>query len=147
MPYLIDTNVLLRLVARAEPLHPVAVSAIHRLQDRGEELFTTGQNFIELWNVVTRPSAANGLEQAPQVAARMLLKLEAAFPRLDEPWNVYDIWRDLAIRFAITGVKVHDTRLVAVMLANDVADILTFNTRDFRRFHELEVRAHDPRDI
>jgi predicted nucleic acid-binding protein len=40
----------------------------------------------------------------------------------------------LVAQHEIVGVSVHDARLVSVMLANEVNQILTFNERDFRRF-------------
>ena len=106
---------------------------------------TCGQNFIELWNIVTRPVEGNGLGETPDFADRTLSKLEEVFPRLAEPFDVYDIWRDLVVRFKVSGVKVHDTRLVAVMLANNVQGILSFNARDFVRFASLGITALDPK--
>lgn len=41
------------------------------------------------------------------------------------------------------GVKVHDARLVAVMKANGVAQVLTFNVTDFARFAGIEALHPD----
>jgi predicted nucleic acid-binding protein len=38
----------------------------------------------------------------------------------------------------VHGTEVHDARLVSVMLANQIPQILTFNTKDFQRFDEIE---------
>lgn len=113
MAYLVDTNVLLRLVTQADPLHDAALSAINGLEARGEEMHAAGQNFIELWNVATRPLDKNGLGQSLQAADRMLRKLEPAFPRLPESPDVYRLWHDLVVRFEVSGTQVHDARLVA----------------------------------
>jgi predicted nucleic acid-binding protein len=146
LAFLVDTNVLLRLVASADPLHETATASIQTLEEGNEEFDASGQNFIELWNVATRPADKNGLGLTPEAADRMLRKLEPAFPRLDEPADVYGMWRNLVVRFGVSGVQVHDARLVAVMLTNDVSDILTFNAQDFQRYAELGIRALDPRD-
>ncbi|MCG8455336.1 MAG: type II toxin-antitoxin system VapC family toxin [Holophagales bacterium] len=147
MAYLVDTNVLLRLVAEADPRHLQALSAIDVIEERDEPLFTSSQNFIELWNVATRPVDRNGLGQTPQVAQRILSTLEASFPRLGDSDRIYEIWRGLVVRFGVSGVKVHDTRLVAVMLAHDIRRLLTFDTKDFERFSELGIEAVSPTSL
>ena len=144
MTLLVDTNVLLRLVSQADPLHETALGAIDTLEDRGEKLFVSAQNFVELWNVATRPPGRNGLGLTPPSADRLLRRLEPAFPRLAESEDIYQQWRKLVVRFEVSGVQVHDARLVAVMLANDIATILTFNTRDFQRYVQIGIQAVDP---
>jgi predicted nucleic acid-binding protein len=111
------------------------------------DLYAASQNFVELWNVATRPVESNGLGQTTAVADQLLRSFEQAFTRLPEPAGVYDRWRELVVRFEISGVKVHDARLVALMLANDVVRILTFNTADFRRYEALGIQAVEPREV
>lgn len=55
MPFLVDTNVLLRSIDPAHPMNPVAVRALMTLRTQGEPLCITPQNLIEFWNVYTRP--------------------------------------------------------------------------------------------
>jgi hypothetical protein len=43
-------------------------------------------------------------------------------------------------RRPVTGGEVFDLQLVAVMLANDVKRVYTFNTSDFDAFTELTVQ-------
>ncbi len=112
-----------------------------------ENLYAASQNFIELWNVTTRPLENNGLGQTTTVADQMLRSFEQAFSRLPEPAETYDRWRDLVVRFGVSGVKVHDARLVALMLANDIIRILTFNAADFRRYEVLGIRAVEPGEV
>lgn len=142
MAYLVDTNVLVRLAVPADPRHLSARRAVEALEEEG--LYVAGQNFIELWNVITRPVENNGLGQTTKVADQVLRRFEQAFSRLPEPGEIYDRWRELVVRFGVSGVKVHDARLVALMLANDVVRVLTFNTADFRRYEALGIRALDP---
>jgi predicted nucleic acid-binding protein len=142
---LVDTNILVRLAVPSDPYHLSARHAIEALQE--EELYTASQNYIELWNVATRPVEQNGLGQTTAVADQLLRSFEQAFLRLPEPTDVYDRWRQLVVRFEISGVKVHDARLVALMLANDIVRILTFNAADFRRYGVLGIRAIKPEAI
>jgi predicted nucleic acid-binding protein len=76
-----------------------------------------------------------------------LRRIEQAFLYLPDTPEVYEIWRDLVVRFGVSGVKVHDARLVALMLANNMRRILTFNANDFGRFEELGISAIDPGQI
>ena len=105
------------------------------------------QNLMEFWNVATRPVENNGLGQTTPAADKILRRLEEAFPRLPDTPEVYDIWRDLVVRFGVSGVKVHDARLVAFMLANGMKRILTFNANDFLRYEKLGISAIDPGQI
>ena len=142
MPCLVDTNVLVRLAVPTDPRHLSAYRAVQRLE--GEGLCTSSQNFVEFWNVATRPVENNGLGQTTAAADHVLRNLEQAFSRLPEPSDIYPRWRELVVRFGVSGVKVHDARLVALMLANDVVRILTFNLSDFRRYEGLGIQPIDP---
>lgn len=51
------------------------------------------------------------------------------------------------MRFSVSGVKVHDARLVALLLANSMERILTFNVSDFRRYKDLGISTIDPGQI
>jgi predicted nucleic acid-binding protein len=56
----------------------------------------------------------------------------------DDP-AVHLVWRKLLVAHAISGVQVHDARLVAAMHVHGVKRILTFNARDFARFGDIEA--------
>jgi len=62
MPYLIDTNILLRSVDLSHPMNSDAVNAINKLLGQGETLHIVPQNLIEFWNVYTRPIERNASE-------------------------------------------------------------------------------------
>jgi len=47
--------------------------------------------------------------------------------------------RRLLVDHAISGVQVHDARLVAAMQVHGVFRILTFNTKDFKRFSGIQA--------
>lgn len=145
MACLVDTNILVRLAVPADPRHLSARRAVEALAEEG--LYAASQNFIEFWNVTTRPVENNGLGRTTIATDQVLRSFEQAFARLPEPADLYDRWRELVVRFGVSGVKVHDARLVALMLANDVTRVLTFNTDDFRRYEVLGIRAIDPEEV
>jgi predicted nucleic acid-binding protein len=135
MAVLVDTGVLLRSFVRAEPKCAAIRSSFRELRQRGEELVTTVQNIAEFSNVSTRPTTARGGYGLP--ASKLDLRIafiERLCRRLYESEESYAIWRRLIAAHGITGIAVHDTRLVSIMLANNVHQVLTLNDRDFLRF-------------
>jgi predicted nucleic acid-binding protein len=137
--YLVDTNVLLRFAERVHPLHPTVRLAVRRLRANGHQLRATAQNFVEFWNVATRPAQRNGFGLTPSDADRLLRLLERLFLLLPDAPGVYPEWRRLAVSFGISGVQVHDARLVAAMAVHGVTHILTFNTVDFARYAAIGI--------
>jgi hypothetical protein len=49
--------------------------------------------------------------------------------------------------FSVSGVQVHDARLVAAMKLNSVTHILTFNATDFTRYATEGIVAVDPTTV
>lgn len=147
MNYLVDTNILLRFVDRAHAQHALVRAAIRKLRASGNSLRATPQNFVEFWNVATRPATRNGFGLTAQEAARRLGILERLFPLLPDNPAVYPEWRRLVITFNVGGVQVHDARLVAAMKVAGMTHILTFNTADFSRFSIEGIIAIDPASV
>jgi predicted nucleic acid-binding protein len=142
--YLVDTNVLLRFADRAHPLHPRVRAAVRTLRAEGHSLRATPQNCVEFWNVATRPADKNGLGLVPAEADRLLRLVERLFPVLPDVPAVYRQWRQLVVLFDVSGVQVHDARLVAAMTVHSVTHILTLNGTDFIRYRVLGIVAVDP---
>lgn len=147
MLYLVDTNVLLRLADRTHPIHPSIRAAMRKLRDDEHQLQITSQNCVEFWNVATRPSNRNGFGLSPNSAHQMLRLVERLFPLLPDIPTIYTEWRRLVLAFNVSGVQVHDARLVAAMKAHRVTHILTLNTTDFVRYGSEGMVAVDPTSI
>jgi hypothetical protein len=92
----------------------------------GAVLHYTLQNAAEFWNVFTRPPERNGLGLTPAAATREL--------------------RQLITKHNVSGVKVHDARLVASMLAHRIPQLLTLNCADFERYAN-HIRVVHPNEI
>ncbi len=144
---LVDTNVLLRFSDRTDPRHTIARIAARKLRADGHHLKTTPQNFTEFWNAATRPQERNGFGMRPEDADRLLCIAERIFPLLPDSPAIYPEWRRLVVSFGVSGVKVHDARLVASMIVYDVKHILTFNTSDFSRYASEGIVSVDPMTI
>ncbi len=134
MIYLVDTNVLLRFSRQDDPSYQIVQNAVHKLELEGHELRTTSQNFAEFWNVSTRTIDQNGFGNTTSETDQFLQELELVFPLLPDSPKAYPKWRRLVVDYEVSGVKVHDARLVAAMISHEVTHILTFNTEDFTRY-------------
>ncbi|MDJ0903172.1 MAG: type II toxin-antitoxin system VapC family toxin [Xenococcus sp. MO_188.B8] len=142
MSYLLDTNILLRSIDLKHPMNAVTVTAIEHLISADEELIIAPQNLIELWNVMTRPVAKNGLGKTQSEAKVETEKFTTTFTLLPDLPEIYPTWSQLATDYQVQGINVHDTRLVAFMLVHNISHILTFNTKDFRRFNQEITSVH-----
>jgi len=139
MDHLVDTNVLLRSVQHHSPSYREARSAVVTLLRRGERLCIFPQNVVEFWSVATRPAQNNGLGLSLAQADWYVSRLEAILTLLNETPNIYREWRDLVRTHSITGVHVHDARLVAAMNVYAITSILTFDVDDFKRYPGIRV--------
>jgi len=137
MSYLVDTNVLLRLVQKNHPMRTDARRALVTLRKQGEELSITPQNIIEFWAVATRPLDKNGLGLTIDEATRETRKLKRIFKMRPDSPSIFTEWEQLVAQFQVMGKQSHDTRLVGVMKAYGISHILTFNTSDFKRFTDI----------
>lgn len=147
MRYLVDTNVLLRYAYSLDPQHPVIRTALESLRDDGHDLQAAVQNYVELWNVSTRPANRNGLGQSIEDANATLQRMENVFPLLPSLPTAFTIWRQLVVKYSVSGVQVHDAHLVATMLAHGVTHILTLNVTDFLRYEPEGITIVDPKTI
>lgn len=147
MKYLVDTNVLLRLVQRSHAHHDAARRAVLRLRREQHSLFVAAQNCVEFWNVATRPAERNGLGLTISQTDKHLRIIERLFPILPESATLYPEWRRLVVQFGVSGVQVHDARLVAAIKTEQVTHLLTFNTQDFLRYADDGIVAVDPRRV
>jgi predicted nucleic acid-binding protein len=133
----VDTNILLRMTRRSDPQHQLVHSALTQLVNQGTTLHYTHQNIAELWNVMTRPVSRNGLGLTVSEAETEVRAIERGMTLLPDSEAVYREWRNIILRYAVSGVQVHDARLAAAMYVHRVAHILTLNVTDFDRFSNL----------
>jgi predicted nucleic acid-binding protein len=141
MRVLVDTGVLLRAFDRSDPEQQRLIfRALRRFWSDNDELVTTAQNIAEFWNVSTRPASARGGYGLPvSVVERRVQVIERFGTVLPFPAGAYQEWRRLVVAYQITGVAVHDARIVATMRDANITHILTMNTADFRRYPGLTV--------
>lgn len=143
--WLVDTNVLIRSVQPLDPAYMLITTALSQLAHSRAALYYTSQNIGEFWNALTRPISRNGFGLTPEEANRKAEQVEAQLQLLPDSIQVHREWRQMLVDYGISGVQVHDARLVAAMRVHGVKRILTFNAKDFRRF--LDIEAVLPQDV
>jgi predicted nucleic acid-binding protein len=129
--YLLDTNVVVRLMEPSAPEHTVVSNAIRKLIREGHMLFLAPQVLTELWVVATRPAEANGFGWSPSKAADVVARVRSRFATLDDGPAAFERWLALVQSAEVCGKRAHDARIAAVMLSHDVTCVLTLNTADF----------------
>jgi predicted nucleic acid-binding protein len=139
MGVLLDSNILLRWLVAEQADGKIVGAAVGRLILSKAPLFYTSQNIGEFWNTLTRPVNRNGFGLSPQEADSRARSIESRLKLLPDSSAVHWEWRRLLVRYRVCGVQVHDARLVASMHIHGVKRILTFNTKDFARFDEIEA--------
>jgi predicted nucleic acid-binding protein len=143
--YLLDTNILLRLIEKTSPQHPMVLQALTQIATKNDSSFIVMQSITELWAVATRPIAANGLGYT---TARVRTEVDGLLQRFDllpENELIFEVWLELVTVNNVQGKPTHDARLVAAMMTHGIENILTINTADFKRF--TQVNAVHPLEV
>lgn len=144
-PDLVDSNVLLRWVKPDHRDYPAIVSATDAILRRNGILCYTSQNVGEFWNACTRPVDRNGYGLSLQKTDRLAKTFEEKLRFLPDSIAIHEEWRRALVSHSVSGVQVHDARLVAAMRVHAVKRILTFNDKDFARYTDIE--AVHPRSV
>jgi predicted nucleic acid-binding protein len=143
--WLIDTNVLLRIQDEEPQCSEEALEAVARIAEGGGTACVTPQVLVEFWCAATRPTDVNGLGWDIEAASESMNKILGKYALLEDSPAVFDQWLPLVRNHQRKGKQVHDARLVAVMKAHGVENLLTFNVEDFAAYDEIKT-VH-PRDV
>ncbi len=143
--YLVDTNILLRLVQPDSPQYGTIRECTDHLWTREAELFYTSQNLTEFWNVCTRPADRNGFGFSIAETDERAALIEAKFTLAADNEATHQEWRRIVVAMEVSGIQVHDARLVAAMHVHGIENLLTLNVKDFRRFRGIAVLS--PEDV
>jgi predicted nucleic acid-binding protein len=133
MATLVDTGILLRAFDANFPDYRAIRNALRKALDEGVRLVVTVQNIAEFWNATTRPLEARGGQGlSPERAKRRIAIIERACEVVSEDSDSYGQWKRLVDEYGVSGVSVHDARLVSVMLRMGIKRILTLNETHFK---------------
>ena len=129
--YLLDTNVILRASDPASETFSLAAESVFLLLTENHECFLTAQVLIEFWVVATRPIEVNGLGWTAERTRQQIDLLTSELSLLPEKPEIFTYWLELVTAHNIKGKRTHDLRLLAVMKAHQISNLLTFNPEDF----------------
>lgn len=138
MRLLVDTNILLRVVAGDDPQHRLVSEFIdsHLLTD---DLFVAPQCLYELWTVITRPLSVNGFGLSVAEAFVAVDKLVDMLDLLEDPASLVKRWLEVCRLYDVKGRPAHDARLVAFALEHQIQAIVTLNSQDFATYRDIQV--------
>jgi predicted nucleic acid-binding protein len=126
--FFLDTNILIYYLSPLSPFYPATKQTLRRLIASGSMFFIAPQTLYEFWVMATRPEVNGGLGFPPEKARREIHLLLRRFQLLDD--SVAD-WSDiinLAVAEGIIGRRIHDARIIAVMRAHGLTDVLSFDS-------------------
>jgi hypothetical protein len=106
--YLVDTNILLRLVQPDSPEYGTIRECADRLWARGAELFYTSQNLAEFWNVCIWPADRNWFGSSVAETDERAALIEAKFSLAAESEATQQEWRRIVVAAKVSGIQVHD---------------------------------------
>jgi len=132
--YLLDTNVVLRLIDREDPQHKVCRVAVDTLIEREDEICLAPQVLVEFWVAATRPRENNGFGWLPKDTDYHIGRLCDFFRVRPERSDIFARWRKLVTETSVCGKHAHDARLAAFMLVHNINTIVTLNAPHFRGF-------------
>jgi predicted nucleic acid-binding protein len=81
----------------------------------------------------------NSYGLSPEEANRLAKTFEEKLRLLADSLAVHEEWRRILVTHSVSGVQVHDARLVAARRVHGVKRILTFNDKDFARYTDVEA--------
>ena len=137
MNFSVDSNILVNLSNTSSPFYLKTETAISMLLANRDRLFIFPQNLVEFWAVSTRPILSNGLGFSIIQAENEIIRIRRLFHLSDETSAIYPEWQRLVSAHKVSGKNVHDTRIVAQMNVHGIVNLLTFNTKDFSRYTNI----------
>jgi predicted nucleic acid-binding protein len=132
----LDTNVLVYASIATAPLHNAALHAIDIHAQAGAEFWISRQIIREYLATLTREQTFT----APVPIARLIAEVTRFMSQFQVAEDGPEVTRNLlalVTQFPGGGKQIHDANIVATMQAYDVAQIMSHNVRDFRRFSPL----------
>jgi len=137
--YLLDTNILVRSADVSSFTHSLANEAIAQIIADGNKCVITSQVLVEFWVVATRPTDVNGLGWSISQTKDYVNDLLNNFMLIPENIDIFPNWLRLVTDYNIKGKRSHDIRLLAVMKANNISHLLTFNPQDFIQLSDIII--------
>lgn len=134
-----DTNILVYISNQSSPFHSKALNAFVEIRNH-YELWISRQVLREFAVVVSRPDFAEHPADSVSLISA-LTKWGEIFQVADETDAVTQNLIQLISGYNIKGKRIHDAIIVATMMTNKIARILTMNAADFKSFKGISVMS------
>ena len=105
----------------------------------GEELLCFPRNLVRVLECFDATGNWEWFGISPEQAARYVDRFQTILRILPETPEIFPAWRKLVLQHRVSGIKVHDARIVAAMSVHQVPKILTFDLDDFKRYENITV--------
>lgn len=128
----VDTNMILRAFHREFAEHTRVKTLFDRMILGRVELYISRQVIREYLVQATHPRTF-AREQSIEAVSQHLEKITQVCAVLDDDTNVTGQLLNLLKTHPTRGKQIHDTNIVATMLANEIDTLLTLNVADFQR--------------
>jgi predicted nucleic acid-binding protein len=126
--YLLDSNILIYSLSSLSPFYEATLATLARLGESGSILCIAPQSIYEFWVMATRPSINGGLGLNPAEARGEIEEFLERFQLLDDSFLTWSDIINLAVAEDVIGRRIHDARIVAVMRAHGLTDVLSFDS-------------------
>ncbi len=132
-PVFLDTCFIVAAMVDIHPAHVSSLTFLAQLADEGVPLCTSPQVCREYLVSLTRAPIGEREYSVAEALESLDDWLHAAV-LLPEDGSVSRRWEQLVGRYRVRGKQVHDTNIVATMLAHDIRRLVTRNPADFERY-------------
>jgi len=131
---LIDTNILIYAINEDSPKHKVAKKF---LSESKVILVVSHQVIFEAIRVLTHPKFSMPMESPS--AVKSISAIAEACQIITPNQKTYYLTLELIKQFSLGGNRIFDAYLAATAITNEIYEIATDNTKDFKRFTELKI--------
>jgi uncharacterized protein len=136
----VDTNILVYSIDVQSAFHLPSRAIVERAQSADAGLCFAPQNLAEFFATVTNPRRVT----SPKTPEEALITIESflalpGFEVLPAPVDLVERWVQLCRKCPLSAGDIFDAQLAAIMLANGVETICTYNTEDFHRFPGIKA--------
>jgi predicted nucleic acid-binding protein len=137
---LLDTNVLVYALDESSPYHAACRRILDSAQSPDANLKLSPQSLAEFFSVVTNPRrVAFPKSTAEAISAVEMILALPGIEVLPVPLDVVSRWLELCRQREVKGGAIYDMQLLAVMLANDIRRVCTYNRADFEWIADIAV--------
>lgn len=127
---LVDTNILIYAMEKSSVFNPSAKSI---LNNPLYNIFITSKNISEFFAVSSKQKIDS------KVSSDYFKEIKANAKILFPSESSLLIFETLIQQYQPKGNQVYDIEIVSIMMANHIKHVATFNQKDFKNIHEIQI--------